>query len=101
MSPLSPSHPKPPRYLHVCMCVGVCVYLPAGLWFKNAYHLKDSVAGLFSRLVSKRCFKCLLESPSSQFLYIFLFLRVESTVNDMSEHESWHAIKMITYIFRI
>lgn len=74
------------------MFVRVCVYLPTGPWFKNAYHLKDNGAGLFSQSISKNCFKCLLENPYSQFLYIS-FPKVETTVNDMSEHESWHASK--------
>lgn len=74
------------------MFVCVCLYLPTGPWFKNAYHLKDNGAGLFSQLISKKCFKCSLENPYSQFLSIS-FLKVETTVNDMSEREFWHASK--------
>lgn len=86
---LSPSHPKFTLYLHECVCLCVCICI-----FQQGLGLKMHIngAGLLSQLISKKCFKCSLENPYSQFLYIS-FLKVETTVNAMSERESWHASK--------
>lgn len=88
--PLSPKiHPLSPW---VCVFVCVCLYLPTGPWFKNAYHLKDNGAGLFSQLISKNVLSACLKILILNF-YISL----------SSKYCQWYVracIKMIPYIFR-